>query len=375
MINKVVFIVFGMSPRIDRRIREFIANDFDVEVYGGRSESSRKYEGTDAYQYNAIYEIGETSTYRERMKNLPKFNAVMKKFDRKTTLFYFFSLNTAVLFLINPGIRYIYEESDMLFDRFHKRYLRKLVIMINKRIIRKSVLTVFTSEGFADYYFGDERPDNLVVIPNRVSPDVRNYPIKKKQTVDFEHLKFGFAGNVRYKAIMNVTDVVVENYPGHEFHYHGDIVATPKEWIDHLKELPRVFIHSSYKYPSGLSEVYGNLDFVVCTYDAKGVNPCYAEPNKLYEAIYFETPIIVSSNTFLAKKVEKLGIGFAVNADDKADIYSKLQQLTPERYQSFVEAMQRIPKEQSLNINKNFFKLLKQSIKDDVNKITPPISN
>lgn len=361
-----------MSPRIDRRIREFVKNGYEVEVYGGSAESSKKYEGNDVYKYNVLYELGETSSYFERIKHLPQMRRIIKQHDKNNTLFYFFSLNVAVLIFFVSHIKYIYEESDMLFDRFSSPILRKFVIHINKRIIKKSILTVFTSEGFADYYYGDNKPTNLVVIPNRVSPDCVHYPSKGKEIIDFNKLKIGFAGNVRYQSILNVSDVVVEKFDGFVFHFFGDTIGLSPEQVNHIQTQSRVFIHGSYKYPSGLAEVYDSLDFIVCTYDATGVNPQYAEPNKLYEAIYYDTPIIVSSNTFLAKKVEKLGIGFSVDANDKEDIYNKLKNITPEIYQSYVDAIKSIPKEQALNINDNFFKLLKANLNNDVNKIAPP---
>ena len=372
MIKSVVFFVLGMSPRIDRRIREFVKNGFDVEVYGGSAKSSKKYEVNDVYKYNVLYELGEKSTYLERLRHFPQMLKIIKEHDKRTTLFYFFSLNVATLIWAAPRIKYIYEESDMLFDRFRNSFLRKFVIHINKRIIKKSVLTVFTSEGFADYYYGDNKPTNLVVIPNRVSPDCIHYPSKGKEKIDFNKLKIGFAGNVRYQSILNVSDVVVEKFDGFVFHYFGDTIGLSSEQVKHIQTQPRVFIHGSYKYPSGLAEVYDSLDFIVCTYDATGVNPQYAEPNKLYEAIFYNTPIIVSSNTFLAKKVEKLGIGFSVDANDKKDIYNKLKSITPEKYKSYVDAIKSIPKEQALNINDNFFKMLKENLNNDVSKITPP---
>lgn len=372
MVDKVVFFVLGMSPRMDRRIREFVKNGFDVEVYGGRTVSSKRYESEEGYKYNVLYEIGEMSTYRERFNNLPLFKDVIKKYDKKTTLFYFFSLNVAVLALYTPGLRYIYEESDMLFDRLGNPILRKLVIKINKYIINKSFLTVFTSEGFSEYYFRDNPPSNIVVIPNRVGPSIKDVQIKEKPATDFSHLKVGFVGFARYNAIVNVSDTVVERIEGAEFHYYGDLVGLNEKTIEHLKSQEKVILHGAFDYPSGLVEAYSHIDFSVCTYDVDGVNTRYAEPNKIYEAIYFETPIIVSSNTFLAKKVERLGIGFSVDSNNKDDIYRKLKEVTPERYHSYVGAIKRIPKDKVININDVFFKMLRDNLEKDVKKISLP---
>jgi len=362
MINKVVFFVFGMSPRIDRRIKEFVNNGFDVDVYGGRSESTKKYEGNDVYTFNAVYETDETYTYFERLRDLPKLRKIVNKYDKEKTLFYFFSLNTSVLTLSFLRLYYVYEESDMLFDRFNNQMVRKTIIRINKHIIKKSLLTVFTSEGFARFYFGKHKPSNVIVIPNRVSPDIQNVPCDDKRPVNYEHLRFGCAGNIRYQTLVNVSDVIVDKFPQHEVHFYGDMMGLPSETIEHLKTQPQVFIHGSYKYPFGLIDVYNSLDFIVCTYNVKTTNHRFAEPNKLYEAIYFNTPMIVSSNTFLAEKVEELGIGFSVNAEDKNEIYNKLKCITPEVYNKYMDALKSIPKEQALNINKDFFTELRSRL-------------
>lgn len=369
MVNKVVFFVLGMSPRMDRRIREFVKNGFDVEVYGGRDESSKRYESEDGYKYNVLYEIGDKFTYKERMKKLPLFKNVVKKYNKKTTIFYLFSLNVAVLALYTPGLKFIYEESDMLFDRLSNPLLRKLVVKINKHIINKSFLTVFTSEGFADYYYGANPPSNIVVIPNRVGPTIKDVEKKEKLPIDFNRLRFGFVGFARYNAIINVSDTVVEKFSDGEFHYYGDLVGLKDKTIEHLKTQANVFLHGAFDYPKGLAEAYSHIDFTVCTYDISGINTRYAEPNKLYEAIYFETPIIVSSNTFLAKKVERLGIGLSVDSNDKEDIYRRLKDITPQQYQSYVNAMKSISKDKLINVNDAFFKILKENIENDSKKV------
>ena len=71
-----------------------------------------------------------------------QIGAVVDQFDKKNTLFYFFSFNTAFLVLMRKNLQFIYEESDMLFDRFSSAFLQKLIIKLNRRIISKSGVTV-----------------------------------------------------------------------------------------------------------------------------------------------------------------------------------------------------------------------------------------
>ena len=100
-----------------------------------------------------------------------------------------------------------------------------------------------------------------------------------------------------------------------------------------------------------LPDVYGSIDLVLATYDVKYENVKYAEPNKIYESIYFETPIIVSSGTFLAKKVKRLGIGYDVNAMNEEEVVAFVKNLNEEDLSKKRANAKAIEKRKTLNIN------------------------
>lgn len=353
---RVVFFVFDPSPRIDRRIREFKENGYDVEVYGLANDFNIKYCTNDVYTYNLIANMRAGMPYKERASHIKEILKIIDEKKDKKTVFYFFTINVAVATLFRR-IKYIYEESDMLFDRFSNKLLQKTVILINKRIIKRSLQTVFTSEGFADYYYGDRFPSNISFITNRVSPKCLELTDKVKEKVDFRHLKLGFVGNIRYQSILNVSDVVSEQ-TDFEFHYFGNDESLSPDQKQHFK-MPGVYMHGGFSNPDDLPSIYSTLDFVVCTYDVKGVNPRYAEPNKLYEAIYYRTPMIVSAGSFLAKKVERLGIGISLDPNDKIDIKAKIDSLSEVQYNKMVERLNEIPRESAVNVNTLFFNKMK----------------
>ena len=119
----------------------------------------------------------------------------------------------------------------------------------------------------------------------------------------------------------------------------------------YIKNTGRIFFHGTFKNPDDLPHIYSQLDFVVATYDVSGINPRYAEPNKLYEAIFFRTPIIVSRNSFLEHKVKELGVGFSVNALDDNDIVSQINAITPDIYKDYVSKLESIEKESVVTSN------------------------
>ena len=61
------------------------------------------------------------------------------------------------------------------------------------------------------------------------------------------------------------------------------------------------------------------------------INEQIALPNKLYEAIYCELPIIVSKGTYLAKVVEDWGVGLVVDCTSQKEITEAIMKLRDDR--------------------------------------------
>ena len=217
--NSIVFFVFDPSPRIERRIVDFVDAGFSVEVYGYRyNVENVSYCISSKYKYNVIEVVPHSVSYFHRISSLKKIIKIVNRYNRKTTLFYFFSLNVAAIapFL---HIKYVYEESDMLFDRFNNRSLRRMVAAFNKHVIKKSSVTVMTSEGFSHYYFGKQKQGNIEFVLNKVNVRCLLFPPIEKRQFDINNIRFGFAGNIRYQATLNLARVIAKNYPQHEFHF------------------------------------------------------------------------------------------------------------------------------------------------------------
>lgn len=366
-INKVVFIVRTMVPRVDKRIKEFVDNGYDVDVYGFEFENVRIDNSKNtAYYYNVLATIPNFPnqlSYKERaILFYKKIKEVIKKYDEKKTLFYFFTINTSFITLFMHKILFINEESDMLFDRSKNPIVRKLIIGINKRIVKKSYKTVMTSQGFPDFYYGDRIPANIVIIPNKVNAACLKLPMVAKEAFDVNHIKFAFTGNARYQSIFNMCKVIGEKFPQHEFHFYGTLNYFTEEQKQIVSKFKNVTIHGPFRNPDDLPEIYSKIDFVISTYDSAGINVQYAESNKIYESMFFETPIIVSTNTILEKKVQNHNMGYAINALDEQEIANLIKSISKEKFESFRSSLKNIDKSESVNDNTRFFELLKKEL-------------
>ena len=350
--KKVVFILSSFHVRCIKRIKEFMANGYDVEVYGFSRDNS-------PVEIDAKI-IGELNSNISHIKRIPiiikGIRTVLKEIINEEVIIYVFGLDiTMWLSLLNKKHPYIFEESDLYHTYVGNPLVRNFLERVDKHVIKKSLLTVFTSEGFARYHFGDKIPQNVYFITNRLAESVLNYKPISKKPLDINHLSIGFVGAIRFKAVMHFADYFVKHYPQHEFHFFGMVTDEAKNQFDEIIKYPNCFFHGKFTTPIDLPEIYSKIDMVLSTYDAEFINVRCAEPNKFYESLYFETPIVVSENTFLGEKVRRYNSGYVIDAMDDDSIERFVKGITVEDYESKIENIRKHPKIESVNINNEFF--------------------
>lgn len=355
MKQKIIFILSSFHIRCIKRIKEFISNGYDVEVYGFHRDGI----GIDI-EAKVIGDIPLGSSYVKRIPIIIKgIKTALNDIKDKDSVIYIFGLDLAMwLILFNKKHPYIFEESDLYHTYIGNSFIRSLLESIDKKVINKSLLTVFTSEGFARYHFGNKIPKNVFFITNRLADSILDYQPIPRKPIDISHLSIGFVGAIRFKAVMHFADYFVKHYPQHEFHFFGIVTEEAKEQFDEIIKFPNCYFHGKFTTPVDLPEIYSKIDFVLSTYDAEFINVRCAEPNKFYESLYFETPIIVSENTFLGEKVRRYNSGYVIDAMNDDSIESFVKGITIDDYEKKVTDIKKHPKIESVNVNDDFFKRL-----------------
>lgn len=357
---KIVFILKTIEQqRCIKRIQAFIDHGFEVEVYGFNRKQTVHQQYN--FQINSLGVIEDGTSYVQRTKEYLKAWTVIKKYRKeKDVLFYLFGLDLALPLILCRGTKhYIYEESDLIHTKFKSRTVIHLFESIDKWIIKKSRVSVLTSEGFVKYHYGNTpTPENVCILPNKLNQRCKELaPIPR--TLDFNKLAVGFVGFFRYESIYNFLLVTAKRYPNIQVKLFGANSGWTEGQMAELFALPNVTNEGPFKNPVELPDVYSKLDLVVSTYDIEDDNPRYAEPNKIYESIYFETPIIVSSQTFLAEKVDRMGIGFHVNAKKDEEIVGFWENLTEQVLKEKIDACRNVDKGYCIDDEKELFDKLK----------------
>lgn len=353
---KVVFIVNSIQKqRCIKRIQEFVDNGYAVSAYGFSRKSIIQNQSND-FSIEIIGEFPNSMGYWRRLRLMVRgIYKVVRKYRQEQVLFYYFGLDIALVSTFINNKPYIYEESDLAHTYIRNKYLFKILEKYDKRIILKSFETAFTSEGFYKYHFGNIKYDNISIIPNRINKQVSDLYIPDKKEINVNNLVVAFVGGARFKSIYTFSKVFAENFPHHELHFFGNPTSLHDKF-ESLKSHPNVFFHGPFRNPDDLPVIYSKIDMVLSTYDVEFDNVRYAEPNKIYESIYFRTPIIVSKGTFLSDKVSQLNIGFSIDPLNEQEIINFVNGLTLESIQSKLFSIRSIPKEEAIDSNDEFFR-------------------
>lgn len=362
MKKSVVFIVQQLSqPRCIKRIATIQNSGASVIVYG--FDNGLYSDNLNNLPFK-IKEIIQRDKSDSRLKKIKFFKSTIKRIlqeNKESSTFYFFGYEIATIAYILGCRNYIYEEADISAARIKSALFRNFLLCIDRHIIRKSLLTIFTSEGFIDFIFKNKTvPKQIILLPNKLN-QYFDYSKKKavvKKNIDIDNIKFGFIGLIRYpNTIIRFAKVVGKHFPQHEFHFYGD--AERPEYIDNeVVSYKNIYFHGAFKNPIDLPAIYNNIDISVVCYDTTSGNVRIAEPNKLYESIFFETPIVVSSDTFLANKVKKYNAGDSIDASNDESIIQYIKSLNTEHLNQV-----------SLTLSKVDYKILIDSPEELINSV------
>ena len=358
---KIIFILSSLCDNhFSKRVIEFIEHGYEVEVYGFKRRNEPLMKDT-PYTPHVLAEI-ESANYFSRVPAYIKALRKVSKLISKDDICFYSSLDIALfarVFIKNP---YLYEVCDLT-ELGIKGFIGRVLRYQNKVAINASVKTILTSQGFVDYY-GDINKDKICLIPNKLNVDCPKY---SKVPYDLPKVvRIGFVGAVRYESVYKFIKTCAERLRQKvEVHIFGYFVKNDSygSKVEGPLDYDNIYYHGRFSNPSDLPGIYDKIDLSLATYAAYDENVKYAEPNKLYEAIYFRCPIIVSEGVFLGDKVKSLNVGYAIDALDENAIYEFLSCLDNTSFQDKLQGCMKIDQRSCLNINEEYFAEIEKLLK------------
>lgn len=304
------------------------------------------------FKYECIGLISNEDSYWKRLFIIKDGISKVIRKEGKDCLYYIFSLDNAIAArLVCWHLKYIYEVSDLMELMINNKFLSRLLVWMNRKIVKHSILSVYTSEGFVPFLNPNgANPEKTVVLPNKLNAYCKNKPQTKDKSTDLNHLRFGFTGAIRTETIFNLIKTIGE-CGKHEVHLYGLYTDennggySIRSLVDQYKN---IFYHGPFKNPDDLSDIYSHIDIVLCYYKSSG-NDLYLEPNKLYEAIFYDCPIIVAENTFVGRKVKQLNVGYTIEQGDVDSLKTFLASINQSNFDEKVAAIKVIDKNECID--------------------------
>ena len=176
---------------------------------------------------------------------------------------------------------------------------------------------------YYEVYFKDfVSKEKILYMPN--VPDLSAFSTYHHKSKE-EPFVVGYLGSVRYKQQMiHLIDAAEKTgihllIAGYE--------DQPKIIEPLCKGKPNIKWIGRFDFNTQAAELYGECDVMYSVYNADMHNVRVALPNKLYEAVYCEMPLIVAKNTYLAQVVEDWGVGIAVDHNSVDELVEAINEL------------------------------------------------
>lgn len=242
--------------------------------------------------------------------------------------------------MYNKEVRIAYEIGDLNKRTYNnsKKIIKRLIkhfLVKTEGILTKSVdLLIISSQYFWDVYYNKFiSKEKTFLFPN--APERELFKGISSKT-DGNTFTIGFIGRVRYseqlKMLADVVDRINKSKVDVNIKFLIAGVGPESDTIsEYVKDMNFVDFYGAYNYDEEIADIYSSVDMVYSVYDAKYQNVKIAIPNRLYEAIVTEKPIIVAKETKLEDFVVNNGIGFAVDSHNPKDLLELLTNIVEDK--------------------------------------------
>jgi len=330
--RKIVFLLtYSPDPRITKRINALaeVFNNIEI-IYWKRFDDFFHYSGHfKSYSINIPY---TSNIYLRIFYSIALFiKSIYYLFKCRPNLIYIDGIDMifpAFVFKILSfrKVKIVLEIADLPANVYKKKHrlLVSIIVSLINFLISKLNSLVLTSPYFWEDYYSKifPYPDKIIIIKNIPEKSL----FENFKTEPHENFVIGFIGFIRYvkqlemlfEACKDLKDVKIIIAGG------GPEAERLREVIKNYKN---VYYLGPYDYKKDILKLYSQVDLLYAVYDTSIENVKKALPNKLYEAIVCEIPIVVARGTNLADYVKKLGVGFSVSDSDPEELRDLVIQL------------------------------------------------
>ncbi len=339
--NKILFLLSHQPhPRFIKQIRYLSANNHISVIYFSRNNIKDLKE---EYIKDVVfdYDVGKISdgNYIKRIFNyMISFKKIYKHFNKECyDVVIVNNIDTMFLFLLsnifkkNKGKLFV-EISDLRSHAYDDSLKSKVIRYVEKKLFSYVDGLIVTSPKFYDVYYSEFFKKDYFVLENK--PLSSMLP-RKSEKVKSKKLVIGIVGMLAQGGPYKTLFEVVKNNINFEVHIYGK--GQYQNMVEeYASKYENIKYFGEYNFFKDSAKIYASLDILYMPYDTTNgsLNNKVALPNKLYEAMYFNVPIITSKDTYLGDIVTTHDIGILVKCCDEIELMDILNNLNLTNYLS-----------------------------------------
>ncbi len=278
-------------------------------------------------EYAKIYDLGKKKTRFSFFKLLKTIKIINPDLIVSTTN----RMNILVLFvsfMISSKVKICLYEPSMPSAQFGEKYLPRYYLVLMKFLYRRADYIIAQTEDMKseiiNYY--NVRIENVLVTINPLDTEFINKNITQQDNpYNSNYINVVASGRIReekgYKFLLKSFVKVINNNPRYRLHILGSVGS--KQYMEELKQFIKDNGLQKYVLFGGFKinpfPYYKFADLFVLSSKWEGL------PNVVLEALYLQTPIVVTDCIPYFRKLIKSGKnGFIVKYDDANDFSKKI---------------------------------------------------
>jgi len=244
----------------------------------------------------------------------------LMKNRRKYDILHAFDLDAGIPAVLGAKLlnkKIVYHIADFYADsrKGIPNSFKKLVSFLEFKLINSSDATIICTDERKEQIKGSN-PRRLHVIYNTPIHDFEDNVGNNTIVINKDSIVLCYVGTLAETRFIKQILDIVKRRPEITLNIAGigpleNYVSNTAKYIDNVNYFGEL------KYDDAL-KLYSRCDLMFAMYDPNIANHKYSAPNKIYEAMMLEKPIIVAKGTGIDKIVEREKIGFTINYNEKS---------------------------------------------------------
>lgn len=213
------------------------------------------------------------------------------------------------------------EISDLRGFVFGNSFNSKIIRFLERKLYQKYIdKLIVTSKKYYTYHFEKFYTGDVFILENKLlSKELKECKVDKD--LKSSKMIIGIVGLLLRKDEYVKLFETYKNNSNYEIHIHGigQYESIVKEYAANYDN---IIYFGPYNAFTDTARIYNSLDVIYLVYDIDQVslNNRLALPNKLYECMYYQVPLICSKGTYLEELVIDLAIGTSINYKEPKSI-------------------------------------------------------